>query len=245
MWLLDAFAIGNSSRASGQASGVLEFTGRGLSPRSLMSTLQGQGKIQFSEAKLETLWPGAIPLAADAGLKAEPEKLATAVREGLATGLSTGNLPLAQKTLPLDITDGQLRAKSFAIDTADGRTSGIASLDLKALTFESQWRLEAKPVGTGAVGKQLPPVTVVYRGPVAALGSLEPRIDSAALEQELSARKIERDVEELERLRRLDEQRRLMESERLRKQFELPPVQRMPSPSGGPAVREPKAAAPG
>ncbi len=98
-------------------SGTLEFSGRGLSPRALMSTLQGQGKIEFGEAKLETLWPGAIPLAADAGLKAEPDKLAAAVRRGLASGLSTGNLPLAQKAFALEMADGQLRVKSFAIDT--------------------------------------------------------------------------------------------------------------------------------
>lgn len=246
---LEAFAIGNPPRASGTVSGSLEFGGRGLSPRALMQTLQGQGRIDFGEAKLDTLWPGAIPLAVDAAIKAEPDKLAAAVRRGLASGLSTGNLPLGQKSLALELADGQLRVKSFAIDTREGRATGIASLDLKALTFDSQWRLEAKAGVAGAGGKQLPAVTVVYSGPVASLGAIEPRIDSSALEQELSTRKIERDVEELERLRRLDEQRRQTEAERLRKQFEqTPPVQRPPLPSSvpvAPTSREPRPASPG
>jgi uncharacterized protein involved in outer membrane biogenesis len=236
---LEALSVDGTPRASGQANGVLEFTGRGLSPRALMSALQGQGKTQFGEAKLATLWPGAIPLAADAGLKAEPDKLSAAVKQGLASALSNGSLSLAQKTFTLEIADGQLRAKAFAIDTAEGRASGTASVDLKALTFDSQWRLEAKAVaGTGMAAKQLPAVIVVYRGPLAALGTLDPRIDSAALEQELSARKIERDVEELERLRKMDEQRRMMESERLRKQFEQPNQQGAP-PSGAPRPAAP------
>lgn len=246
---LEAFPGGTPPRASGPLNGTLEFAGRGLSPRSLIQALAGQGRIEFGEAKLDTLWPGAIPLAADAAIRAEPEKLAAVVRRGLAAGLSTGNLPLGQKRLVLEVADGQLRVQSFAIDTREGRATGVASLDLKSLTFDSQWRLEAKAGIAGAGGKQLPAVTVVYGGPVASLGMVEPRIDSSALEQELSTRKIERDVEELERLRRLDEQRRQMEAERLRKSFDqTPPAQRPPLPPGGPIApssRESRPAAPG
>ena len=71
----------------------------------------------------------------------------------------------------------------------------------------------------------------MYRGPVAALAALEPRIDSDALERELAVRKMERDVEELERLRRLDEPRRRSEAERQRQQFEQPPVPVPPAPA--------------
>jgi hypothetical protein len=228
-------------------SGELSFAGRGLSPRSLMSTLQGTAKLQFGDAKLETLWPGAIPLAADAGLKAEPDRLASVVKQRLASGLSSGSISLKQRTLPAEIGDGLMRVKAIAFDTPEGRVTGSASLDLRGLTFDSQWRLEAKSLAPGGkAGKPLPPVTVYYRAPLAALGTIEPRIDSAALEQELSARRIEQDVEELERLRRLDEQRRQQEAERLRKQFEAtPPVQRPPSPSGTPFEPTVKPAAPG
>jgi uncharacterized protein involved in outer membrane biogenesis len=248
--MLDAFAVGSSPRASGPVSGVLEFTGRGLSPRALMSTLQGQGKLQFGEAKLQALWPGAIPLAADAALKADPDKMGSVVKQRIASGLSSDGVSLAQKTVMAEIADGQLRVKSVAFDTGEGRVTGSASLDLRGLAFDSQWRLEAKPLTRqGSAGKALPPVTVYYRGPLAALGTIEPRIDTAALEQELSARKIEQDVEELERLRRLDEQRRLMDAERLRKQFEqTPPLKSGPSPTGAPIAPtggEPKSAAPG
>jgi AsmA family len=246
---LEALADSKAPRASGPVSGSLDFAGHGPTPRSLVAALQGQGKINFGEARLDALWPGAIPLAADSALRAEPDKMAAAIRRGLAAGLSTGHLPLGQETLVLELADGHLRVKPFAVDTREGRTNGVASLDLRSLAFDSQWRLEAKSGISGAGGKPLPAVTVVYSGPVAALGTIEPRIDSTALEQELSARKIEREVEELERLRRLDEQRRQMESERLRKQFEQqPPVQNPSLPSSvpvAPSSREIRPAAPG
>ena len=131
------------------------------------------------------------------------------------------------------------------IDTGEGRVSGVASLDLRALSSIRSGGWKRRPPDAGATAKQLPVVTVVYRGPIASLGAIEPQIDSAALEQELSARKIERDMEELERLRRMDEQRRINEAERLRKQFDqMPPVPRPPpgvpvapsAPKTGPAT---------
>ena len=242
---LEDFPTGNVARASGPVFGAIEFAGRGRSPRAVMSALQGQGKIEFGDAKLAALWPGAVAAAVEAALKVEPDKLASTVRQGLAAALAGGILPVERKVFAVEIAEGQLRIKSPVIDTGEGRVSGVASLDLRALSFDSQWRLEGKTAEAGATAKQLPVVTVVYRGPIASLGAIEPRIDSAALEQELSTRKIERDMEELERLRRMDEQRRLNEAERLRKQFDqTPPVPRPPpgvpvAPSGpksGPAT---------
>ena len=71
------------------------------------------------------------------------------------------------------------------------------------------------------------------------MASLEPRINSDALERELAVRRMERDVEELERLRKLDEARRREEAERQRRQLEqapLPaPVPMAPAPAPGDA----------
>lgn len=220
---LDAFPSGSPPRAKGQMHGTIAFSGRGLSPRAVMSALHGKGSVRFGEAELAGLWPGAIAAAAGAALKADAGKLATTVREGLAAGLATGSLSLKPGSLALEMVDGQLRSKPLVVETTDGRATGTARINLKALTIESQWRLEARP--PDAVSKPLPAVTVSYRGPIVSLGALDPEIDATALEQELSARRIERDMKELERLRRLEqqrleEQRRAEEAERLRKELE-------------------------
>src|SRR5262249_29641226 len=62
---------GAKRRASGTLTGELSFAGRGSSVRTIVSGLQGAGRLQFSAAKLPALWPGAIGIAAQAALKAD------------------------------------------------------------------------------------------------------------------------------------------------------------------------------
>jgi hypothetical protein len=230
---LDRLAGKSVSEAPQPVTVGLEFSGKGVSPRGAMSAAQGKGIIEIKDARLAALWPGAIAAAADAAIKAEPDKMGAAIRSAIASTVDAGTIPLGPRTIALDIADGQVRTKPVAIDTRDGRVSGSALLEIATLDFRSQWHLEA-PQGKPAA-KPLPSVVLDYSGPIAALGTLAPRIESSSLEQELAARKIERDVEELERLRKLDEQRRLMEAERLRRQFDTPPVQRPQLPSTMPA----------
>ena len=75
-----------SPRASGTIGGEIKFSGRGTSPRNALSALQGGGTLELGDAKLAALWPGAIAMAADAALKADPDKLAAVVQQTLAAG---------------------------------------------------------------------------------------------------------------------------------------------------------------
>ena len=163
-------------RASGTISGEFNFSGKGTSPRGVFSVLQGGGTLALGDAKLGTLWPGAIAKAVDAALKSDPDSLPATLKRTLADNLAGGELPLPAR-IGVEIADGRLAAKPFAIDAAGGRAQGAASLDLKTLLLESDWRLEQKPSAGPADKPALPGITVSYRGPVAALGSLEPRIN--------------------------------------------------------------------
>jgi hypothetical protein len=220
--------------------GEIKFSGKGTSPRSVLSVLQGSGTLTFGGAKLGTLWPGGIGRAVEEALKSDPDSMPAVLRRTLAAGLAAGELQLPD-VVAVEIADGRLTAKSVVIDTPEGRAQGAAGLDLKTLQFESDWRLE-KTAGAGDKAP-MPGVTVGYRGPVAALGSLEPRINSEALERELAVRRMERDVEELERLRRLDEARRREDAERQRRQLEQAPLP-VPVPVA-PAVPAARPATPG
>jgi hypothetical protein len=202
----------------------------------------GTGTLELGNARLAGLWPGAIAVATETALKAEPDKLVAALKPALAAALAGGQLPLPG-AITLEIADGRLSIKPFSIETAEGRAEGAASLDLRTFAFDSEWRLGQKPPGAGEK-PALPPVTVTYRGPVEALGRIEPRIASEALERELAVRRMERDVEELERLRRLDETRRREEAERQRRQFEQTPPP-APVPVAPAVPPQPRAAAPG
>jgi hypothetical protein len=229
-------AAGGKLAAGGSFDAQLKFAGKGASPRGIASVLQGSGSLELSEAKLATLWPGAVGLAIEAALKSDADKLRATVSQGLASALAGGQVPLPAK-VALEIADGQVRTQPLVIDTADGRASGGATLDLRSLQVDSEWRLEQAPAAATPGKGALPPVSVGYRGALAALPSLEPRINSDALERELAVRKMERDVEELERLRKLDEARRRSEAERLRQQLDRAPAPApLPAAPGRPAT---------
>ncbi|HEX5959607.1 MAG TPA: AsmA family protein, partial [Hyphomicrobiaceae bacterium] len=192
-----------TAKAAGPVSGTLQFSGRGLSPRAVIAALQGTGSIAFDDATLPGLSPAAIATATEAALKAESGKLGTTLRQALGGALSAENLLVGQASYPLEIVDGEVRSKSLLVETDQGRTIGSARLDLNTLNLDSQWRLEARSADPSA--KALPPAIVSYRAPISSLAAAQQQIDTTALEQELSARKIERDLEELEKWRRIKE----------------------------------------
>lgn len=203
---------GGQPRASGPVAFTLDFAGRGNSPRTLISALHGTGTAELGKAKLSVMWPGAVRLAVEAALKVEPERMAATLRQALASGLSAGTVQPGPTALQLEIAEGQLHTKPITVETPEGRATGSAMLDLRTLAFESEWRIEQARADSPPSDKPgLPPVAIVYRGPITALSDVEARITTEALERELSVRRMERDVEELERLRKLDEARRQSE----------------------------------
>jgi hypothetical protein len=205
--LLDEIPGARAPRAAGPMFARVQFAGRGLSPRAVVSALTGEGTVAFDDAKLPGLAPGAVTAAAEAAVRAESGKLTPTLRQTLSAGLGTGNLPTGQANSALEIADGVVRSRPLVIETGEGRASGTAKLDLKTLKFDSQWRLEGRMPTGDAAARPLPAAVVSYRAPLASLGAAELQIDTAVLEQELAARKIERDMEELERLRKLNEVR--------------------------------------
>jgi uncharacterized protein involved in outer membrane biogenesis len=204
---LEEIAGPRPAKATGPVSGTLKFAARGGSARAVMAALQGEGSIVLDDVKLPGLAPSSVAAAAESALKVEPDKLGAALRQALAARLATDSLAVGQATFALELADGQVRSKSMLIETPEGRAMGSTRLDLTAFRLDSQWRLEPKApdAGSDAAKRPLPPVIVSYRAPLAALRGAEQQIDTTAVEQELSARKIERDLEELERLRRLNE----------------------------------------
>ena len=158
------------SRTRGALSGDIKFSGKGTSPRSVLSVLQGSGTLSFSEGKLGTLWPGAIGKAVSAALQADPDSLAATLRRTLAAELAASELGLPD-TVSVELADGRLAAKPFAIDTDVGRAQGAAGLDLKTLMFDADWRLDQKRSPGAGAKAPLPGITVSYRGPVAALAT--------------------------------------------------------------------------
>lgn len=133
--------------------------------------------------------------------------------------MSSGVVPLGPRNIAIAIADGAVRLEPVVLETPDGRATGSTTIDAETMVFDSEWRIEPKPApARGGLGKggALPGVSVVYVGPLARLGAVEPKLQTEALERELSVRKMERYVDELERLRHSDEERAKQEAERTR-----------------------------
>ena len=218
--------------ASGPLGFQIEVDGTALSPRGLIAALRGKGELKVGPGQLNRLSPSAVGAAAEAILAIKGEIPPGDLKSRLEQLLATGTVAVGLHALPIEIIDGIVKIQPLILDAPDGRLTGTTVLDLESLRFDSEWRMEPKPpvsaptTGANAQPRRtLPAATLVYTGPLAKLGQTAPLIQSEALEREIALRKLERDADELERLRRLDAERVRLESERQR-QLEIERLQR-------------------
>ena len=146
------------------------------------------------------------------------------VRALIAAELKQTPLKIAARRVSFEIIDGALRTKPERIETGGGRVTVTSFVDLASLRLDSEWQIEggtrfdkAAPAGTQAPGQStgqtqarspskgvarpLPAVTVSYTGRIGDMSRIEQRISSEVLERELVVRRMERELEDLERSR--------------------------------------------
>src|SRR5690606_5835281 len=113
-------------------------------------------------------------------------------------------IPLGRRRIPLAISDGHVRTTApIVAETKAGRVSGTAIIDLDSQRIDSEWKLDGAQVGPRPGAKPrgpLPSVSVIWAGPLAKLAAINPQVQVDALERELSVRRMEGEVDELERL---------------------------------------------
>lgn len=202
----------NNAVATGTVDLSAKFTGRALGSRALVSALTGEGELTFRDAEVRGLDPAIVTRATLALVASDQpiDEFSDVVREDLAKGA----LPVGARKVGMTIVDGALRIHPVSLETPSGRTEVITTVDLADLAIDSEWRIRAKSAVEGEA--EWPPVTVTFVGPLAELSTLEARVTTDAVERELTVRRMERNVNELERLRRLDEEAAARERERQR-----------------------------
>ncbi len=218
---------------TGAVSGLMTLTGKALSPRDLISSLTGRGTFSLSETKHSLLTPALLADALDAALRGPADALAATLRARLAAKPDPAQaLVVPARTVPFEVKNGIMTLTPIALDGTDGRVTAHLAIELASMALSGTWQLELPgralppPPGwttsvnaTGApvpVKSQppLPPLTVSFTAPLAALGRARIDYGSEALEREVSVRKMERDLDDLERLRQLDDERARDEVER-------------------------------
>jgi len=212
---------------------AVSFSSRGLSPAGLMATLSGKGDVTVGDATLNGNSPAAVAAVARAALTGKGPGSGNALTEAIKASLKEGEVKLGKLSIPAQISDGALKLDKVQIDMSEGRSTFVTAVELATMKVDSEWQIESK-IATGPASKAsralLPPVTVVYAGKLSAFASLVPNVSAGALERELVVRKLEFDVGELERLRKLDEERSRREAER-RKALEEDQPQPVPAPA--------------
>jgi len=218
---LDLLGSAAQKRTSGARANVsADFAGQGLSPASVVSALRGTGVIEVADLTLKGMAPWTVVATAEAALSGTVASGGDGLVRALRDAIQQGELKFGPRTIPLTIGDGAVKVAAVTVEAKDGRTTVETTLDLSTLEVDAEWKLEPRPAddATAPAGtarkSQIPSISVVYVGKLGQLAILEPRIATAALERELAVRKMELDVDALERLRKSDEERARQESER-------------------------------
>jgi uncharacterized protein involved in outer membrane biogenesis len=213
---IDTLAATTPPAATGRVALQMQVAGRALTPRSLIAGLTGKGDAEVAGVRMAGLTPSALAASADAVIAGKSDASGPGLRSTLAAHLAAGSIAIDSRKLAFEIADGVAKVRAFSIEGPDGRVGNQTTIDLVSLRVDSEWRIEPAPDRRpGAPGKApLPGITVVHVGALGALHRIEPRITADGFEREIAVRKMERDVEDLERLRKLDEERAKAEAER-------------------------------
>lgn len=204
------------------AAFALKYSGRALSPAALIAGLEGKGELKLGDVSLGGLSPAVVGSVSEAALAGRGPQSGEPLVAALQEGLRKGQLKVGELVMPVTIADGAMKLAKVELDGPEGHTTFATVVELATLKLDSEWTIEARlPKAAGKSGaKLLPPVSVVYSGMLKNMAAIEPQISAGSLERELTVRKMERDVEELERLRKDDETRAKDEQARLKAEQE-------------------------
>jgi uncharacterized protein involved in outer membrane biogenesis len=210
-----------------QSTGLLDasitLSGQGASPAAAIATLAGSGMLELTNGKIVGNTPTTV-LATINGVMAGKIDLASeAIERALQQAAATGTLPMEKRKLNLTVTDGVVSVGALTIATQHGRTTNRTSMDLANFKYDVEWQIDvATPTNAAASSVPIEPhpawprVTVVHLGHLGEPELTVQRISAQTLARDLAVRKMERDVADLEQLRRQDEERLKVETERLK-----------------------------
>lgn len=188
-------------------------TSQGLSASGLVAALQGKGEISISGGQVKGVAPAGVAATVESVLADKDPPTGDGLGDLLRDTLAPTGLALSARTLAFTISNGTAKMPVTAFDTPQGRALVESLFDVNSGRYVTDWRIEAaaKPGVTGKPKAPLPAVVVTLSGGLGNLAEADRKMTMTAFQQELSLRKLERDAEELERIRQQDDERRAKE----------------------------------
>jgi hypothetical protein len=214
--------------ASGKGKATIDFkaSAQAQSAAGLLTALTGTGTVALEGAHLPvpsaTAGTNVVTGVIANKLANEPEVISETLRVATAATVTD----LGSRSIPFAVTGGVAKFDPVVLESPDGTATGITVVDVSILKLDSAWRVAAMvpplsppaeplqgwvaPAAKGA----LPPASIVYTGQLADLKAVAVNVDAADMQRELAVRMVERNLEELERLKLQDQQRTRLELER-------------------------------
>lgn len=188
---------GSEPLATGKADLTLSLTGEGLSPRGLLTVLSGKGELKLSDGTLNGLNPTVLAQAADKFLEEEiPDK--DKLNALLSEGLREGSVQFEALSAPVTIKEGVSRIEQARFNGGDYSAEAGLIVDLTSLRLDSEWTLAYR--GDTKAEGDIPPIRFVFAGPLEDFTSLKPTISTERFERFLSTKRLDQDLERLEKL---------------------------------------------
>jgi large subunit ribosomal protein L24 len=181
----------NATALTGRAGLQLQFEGAGLSPRALIGSLHGGGKITLDKSRVAALDPkafAAVIRSVDQGLPLD----ASRIRDVVTRALEQGPLVVHNAEAQVSIAAGVLRVDSFAAktDAADLLASG--SYNLADAGLDARFALRGPQTAGSA---QRPELAIQLRGPAS---SPQRNVDVSALTGWLALRSVDQQTRRIE-----------------------------------------------
>jgi hypothetical protein len=220
-----------SPNARGEATFELNGEATAQSPAGLIAVMSGKGHATLKDATVRGPATAALADIVDSVLRGKMQNDPHAVSTALLTSLNTSEVSVGDRELAMTLADGSVKFETLALDSPDGKLEATASTDLTSLKVSAALQVTPalKPLPPPDIALPgwkplppkgtLPPAIVLYDGPLDNLAVMKSSVDVADLQRELSVRQVERNVEELELSRRVDEERARLEREH-RKAFD-------------------------
>ncbi len=214
-----------SPAAAGQASIQFTGSGRGASPAGVIAALAGKGSIGVKGASQPGPSSGVVADVADSVLTAKLENETEELAEALTQSLDNSRADFASRTIPFTVANGDAKLDAISVEGPLGSARVATIVSLASLAIDSVWQVtanaaplppppEALPDWKPAPKGPLPAVTFVYTGSIGDLAQLQVKVDAKDLQRELQVRQMERKLEELDAIRKRDEDRQRQEVER-------------------------------
>ncbi|MGD9400567.1 MAG: AsmA-like C-terminal region-containing protein, partial [Methyloceanibacter sp.] len=192
-------AIAGVPRAKGVFDLSFDVAGDGLSPPGIVADLSGQGGMTLGAGTLTSFT--AAPLRQIAAKAAASNKVATkeqldADAERIRGELSKGRYAFDPVTLDFEVTNGTMRFAPASLVSKGVETALETYVDLVGLRLDSEWRMQL----TSARGAAVPPLTVVFAGPLDDARTIAPAVGTAAIKNKMTIDRLRENVERLETL---------------------------------------------